>query len=1054
MKVGKSMSWSDISERDFFYAYRKAKADAYYERSLVAAGAFVEFESSLPNELLELRRNVLRQGLVKVLAELPGRVVARGKRLGLRPKRKSRDQDSQSYFSDPHRAFSELAKSNTVTPELRLIGEFPVEIHVLAALWINLVGHKFDCVLSDAVFGSRLRRVRRGTPRRGERGRYHLEAVGSFEPYYKPYRQWRSRGLDAIRNQLAVGGKTVAVTMDLASYYHGIDPRFAVGASFLRYAGIQLTEWELEFTRSFVDYLCGWSNQVCERLEAIDSKIDSSRLGGLPIGLSISRVLSNCLLVGLDREIERELHPLYYGRYVDDLFIVLRDTGEITRGDSLLRYFSSRSRVFRRGRSKGKSPEWTLDLPDQYQEGSKLILKDAKQKVFFLSGRAGVDLLDTIEKQMRDVASERRLMPLPEGLASMASARVLSTAARGPEEADSLRQADGLSVRRLGWSVQVKAVETLAAMLEVDDWSEGRQRFYEFARNHVLGPERILDYLDHLPRLISIAVDLEDWTDARKLYETAQASLSVLRSELGDQRCKVNGKDVDAGCSELWDEVGLGVRKSAAEAVIRAIPWNRDCGGPRRLGAVALRFCGDLGIEGGEQDIQALSRDFREADWGKVAYKEHLRHEATAQRARVEGEEKLSGLYRFDEDLHQFLRKSAVPTSLAVARVNQRCFSAPTPASQEISMIPYLFPIRPYSPREIALFLPEDCVFASSRAEQVERAREWARFVSAVRGVFADAEVVASDESPSVRLEGKEVRFALQERREAGPVRLGISSLETSDATWRRAALGNPDLSVERYRRIVTIVNQALEARPRPTHLLLPELALPEQWLGTVVGLLEAEGISLVTGLDYVHHSDGKSVHSEAAVVLIDKRLGYSTAVEIRQQKTVPAPHEEQVLLRDFGKTWAPGLSEKKPIYLHGDIVFGVLVCSELQNVRYRKDFQGEVDCTLVLSWNQDLETFATLVEAASLDMHCYVALVNNRRFGDSRVRVPAKKQFERDRCRLRGGENDHLVVVGLEADSLRRFQSRAKRWPSETDPFKPVPEGFEISPRRKSIPE
>ena len=107
----------------------------------------------------------------------------------------------------------------------------------------------------------------------------------------------------------------------------------------------------------------------------------------------------------------------------------------------------------------------------------------------------------------------------------------------------------------------------------------------------------------------------------------------------------------------------------------------------------------------------------------------------------------------------------------------------------------------------------------------------------------------------------------------------------------------------------------------------------------------------------------------------------------------------------------------------------------------------------MVLSWNQDLETFSALVESASLDVHAYVALVNNRRFGDSRVRVPEKINHKRDVCRLRGGENEHVVVVNLDTKKLREFQSRANRWPDENDPFKPVPEGFKVRAYRIAIP-
>lgn len=107
----------------------------------------------------------------------------------------------------------------------------------------------------------------------------------------------------------------------------------------------------------------------------------------------------------------------------------------------------------------------------------------------------------------------------------------------------------------------------------------------------------------------------------------------------------------------------------------------------------------------------------------------------------------------------------------------------------------------------------------------------------------------------------------------------------------------------------------------------------------------------------------------------------------------------------------------------------------------------------MVLSWNRDLDTFGSLIESTALDVHAYTILVNNRKYGDSRVRSPAKESFLRDIARLRGGDNDFVVAATLDISALRAFQSRAKRWPEEDDKFKPVPEGFKLLPNRKKQP-
>ena len=215
---------------------------------------------------------------------------------------------------------------------------------------------------------------------------------------------------------------------------------------------------------------------------------------------------------------------------------------------------------------------------------------------------------------------------------------------------------------------------------------------------------------------------------------------------------------------------------------------------------------------------------------------------------------------------------------------------------------------------------------------------------------------------------------------------------------------------------------------------------------------LTQSGINLIAGTEYLHGPDDKIV-SHACLQLIDDRMGFPTTVRIWQEKREPAVGEDKELTSKFGKKWSSTELLKKPIYQHNDFFFGVMVCSELQNSKARVHFQGKVDSLMVLSWNQDLDTFSALVEAAALDVHAYTVLVNNRMYGDSRVRSPAKESFRRDLARVRGGENDFCVTVRLDVRKLREFQSRAKRWPEEADLFKPVPEGFRLLQKRRVKP-
>lgn len=1041
-----------VTLADLFYAYRKAKADCYFEHSINIAKEFANYEENI-SENLESLVEAINAGNIKgiLLANLGAPKIV-SKKLSTQSKSGNAGSAGHRFFSDPQRALENLKDTYELIPEFRLIGEFPVQMHILSALWINQVGHKFDAILSKSSYGSRLRRYRKDpTKLKQSIGDYHLEAIGSFEPYFDPYKRWRQDGLAAIRNELKNDRPVIAVSMDLTSYYHRIDPSFFSNPDFLTLSKIELSEWELKFTQAFTDALGAWSDIVADKLVKSGCQGNAAKQGGLPIGLSISRVVANSLLAGLDLDIESGLTPVFYGRYVDDIFLVLRDPGSLRNSTDLLNFVSARTTWFPRQVAKDND-KITLTPPASILGNTELILQQSKQKLFFLQGQAGLDLLNNIETQIRSVSSERRLMPSPDKLELMTSAKVLTAAGHPSEEADTLRRADGLAVRRLGWSIQLRAVETLARDLRQHDWKDERQKFYEFAHSHILRPDRILDHLDYLPRLLSLTVALMDWTEAQKLVNASILAIKTLENELSQGTIRLNGLDTKEGGSEIWSELQRSVIASASEAVVRSLRWSQTDGTMRPLNETALKLCELLGIGSSYEEIAQESLRLRESDWAKIPYKDHLRRDATRQRPLLNKEELLYGMYSHEKDLRDFLQKSNHPqTGSGGVRVNRRCFISQD--NLNFSYVPFLFPTRAYTAQEISLFLPDACVFGS---EGQNPSREWARFVRAVRGVWVWGNLVSEHPitpNPNPDIQKRKIANLGSARLDTS-IKLGISSLLTTEKSFSAGASGKSDLSPERYKRIERIVNQAIEAHPKPTHLLLPELALPERWLDTVAGRLRDSGISLIAGLDYVH-TDKRKINSEAVLTLLDDRLGFPSSVQIRQAKSLPAAGEEEALLKLFGKEWPASLElQTKPIYVHQGCCFGVLVCSELQNVSHRQAFQGNVDCMVILSWNQDLETFSALVESASLDVHAYIALVNNRKYGDSRVRAPAKQHHARDLCRIRGGENEHIVVVELDIKNLRAFQSRDKRWPSESDTYKPVPEGFKVSSSRRTIPK
>ncbi|GHD56977.1 hypothetical protein GCM10007350_04970 [Jeongeupia chitinilytica] len=932
------------------------------------------------------------------------------------------------------------------------------------------MGHQLDSKLADSCYGARLRRIRDDELFSEQKEKpFHISAIGSFAPYFQPYQQWRNDGLKAIRSELEQNREIIAVSLDLKGFYHFVDPMALASAVLHDELGLNLSDEEQAFTADFAKFLKHWSDGAGK----FSKKVTSGKVaipGGLVIGLTASRIISNVLLYRWDKLIQERIAPIHYGRYVDDMFLVLRDTNTISNSQQFMKYLQDRMGaeiVSQVGLADDQI--WQIQQGEDFQGQTKIMLQSDKQKLFLLQGRAGLDLLDSIEKEIGELSSEHRLMPSPDQLEDSTAARVLSAAGSVGESADTLRRADGLTIRRLSWSLQLRHVETLARDLPPQEWHEQREEFYQFAHNHILRPDNLFSHFTYLPRLLGFAISLNEWRQAEQIALRAYNSLKKLAIAIPKgQSITVNGVNTKAG-KNLWPMVKGTLTWLFIDSASRYYDTNQllveqHSKKEQRLASLFLKGIFDSLLE-----VEALldfrfdSEDFERkatlvamADLAKVPYKRILHSKSAGKLVDQRESKKERRILKLIET-SQLLNTEVLKGFLRSTRL-RRLEPVEAGKRKSESFLPYLFPTRPLTPAEISELAPE-CVGlrrGDGKPCQEKPSVIWAKYTQALRGVWIKPTLLATEQEdkdmPSLQSSRKYIRIGTDHKNK---ITIALTNLKTEDKDWSATACNRPNLSRERYQRISELVNQAIRLKPRPDYLLFPELSIPLKWIDSLAARLNTMGISLIAGTEY-RHFDNDQLLSEACLVLTDNRLGFPATVKIWQPKLEPAVGEDKELTTKYGKYWALSKlhgKRNKPVYVHNNVHFGVMVCSELQNSKARVKFQGEVDALMVLSWNQDLETFASLIESAALDVHAYTILVNNRKYGDSRVRAPAKESFMRDIARVRGGNNDFVIAATLDIDSLRAFQSRAKRWTNREDSFKPVPEGFKLNKTRRKLP-
>lgn len=350
------------------------------------------------------------------------------------------------------------------------------------------------------------------------------------------------------------------------------------------------------------------------------------------------------------------------------------------------------------------------------------------------------------------------------------------------------------------------------------------------------------------------------------------------------------------------------------------------------------------------------------------------------------------------------------------------------------------FGTRPYSLNELTLICPDPF--------NQRYTKGLGDVVAALRGY------TLGNKMPVFKKENGSVILSVPDGDVKNSQTIAVSSWLTAEASFVAAVMNEEDPdALGRYQRLNRMLNHLLDNTDSASYLVLPELALPAKWFIRIADKLKNKGISLITGIEYLHASR-KRVRNQVWMSLTHDGLGFPSQVIYRQDKQFPALHEEREIYRLNGVAIHP---EKPwltpPIIEHRNFRFALMICSELTNIHYRAALRGKVDAVFVPEWNTDTETFNSLVEATALDIHAYVIQANDRQYGDSRVRSPAKERYQRDILRVKGGIHDYCVTGVIDIEALRQFQSSHR---SPAKPFKPVPDGFnqDMAHARKALPE
>jgi hypothetical protein len=250
---------------------------------------------------------------------------------------------------------------------------------------------------------------------------------------------------------------------------------------------------------------------------------------GLPVGLAASSIIANVAMFELDQLIEKEVVPLYYGRYVDDIILVMENGSEFHRAEDVWDWLINRMDGALKWK-KDHEENQSLQYRQDYLEDSEIFFSSKKNKIFLLSGASGHSVLDSIRQEVQSRSSEWRSLPNLPNDSTCLESMLLTAIQKDGISSDSLRKADKVSVRRAGFALKLRDVEAYSRALPPEVWEPQRHAFLTAFIRHVVVLPTIFDFFTYLPRVLSLSISCADFNHFRQILDGLNTIIEQLNA--------------------------------------------------------------------------------------------------------------------------------------------------------------------------------------------------------------------------------------------------------------------------------------------------------------------------------------------------------------------------------------------------------------------------------------------------------------------------------------------------------------------------------------------
>ena len=977
-----------FTKKEILFTYRKVKRELYNEKEHIILEDIVNFEENL-YENIEYLLELLNENSNDLIDLFINNIENIGKSNFIFKKVKFKSNPNfkvKRNIENLNRKLFEFDSGESV--EYRYLSNISIFFQIIGGLWINRIGYKLDKHFPENVYGCRLKKFDENIDLH-----YYEQNHSLYKPYFNDYRKWQNDLFDKIDS--FENKDIVVITSDLKKYYHLVE------ISILEKKVKKLISQHIDFLSDEDKFLNDLLFVMLKKFNEFNNEnykdfysnenLDFKKFG-LPLTLNVSRVLANIYLLDFDKDIIQNVRPIYYGRYVDDLIIAIE-------------YNSDKDNLeFNKVLSNLKEYKIDIDgnLKSLNKENLKLSFNTEKENIFLFNNRKDKTELNQIRKSINRSSSEWKLLPDTSEYEENKDLDLFQSINKEAEEINSLRKSDGLILKRNKFIKEILSFESDIKNYDKKNWRNRLDNFLNVTFEFIFDIKNFIDLNKYVPRLFGLIIHSGNEDVTKKYFE----ELSNILTILGKQSDNKNQHKFNLAKGFIYKKIYENLICSNSLSEVNSI---------YALEHLSTKI---FIYEDFENNVKRyFSTDLHSIPFKNCYFKYQEYVEYITCNIQDEDIEDLSITF-FNDDLKDFIGNNIHSTKCDCE--DQNCDNN---CHKIFESTGFYFFTRRISLLELSVAFKNKALFEKYSFIKLAK-KYYHRFDLKIDTIdnhyqFVDFTETKSNKNPSIC----NTHFLTKE--------------ESYDAMVRQ--LNEPDK--DRFDRLKRIINEIIKNSKTIDYVVFHELSLPRHLYVQIAEKLCFVNVNLIAGLEYKINSKKRTADNQIVYVL---NTGNKTGgcIALYQSKTIGAVHENTELF-NRGNLKIDGYFKDKLIIKHNNFVFSGLICNDLLDINNRCHLRGEIDALFIVAWNQDLETYQHLVKSASLDIHCFVSLCNNKIFGDTRIRAPYKDEWKRDMQKIHGGELDNFMISELPIYELRNFQTNNV---PPVKPFKPFPTGFKIS--------